>query len=197
MGRGRQKGMRIEPATGSWSVIERQFVQGIIDTDGSVYFPTLTEIKNTHNVSYSTLRRRMAEGNWMRKREQFQQSISKWIHIANTDDYIEAARKFDATSIEAAQKAMDAILCHIDEANANGELIGQNDLDKLGRAALAWQKVGRLALGLSTENNATKIQEETVTIREIDSTLLTDREQMIIDEMASQIERRSNTFQLK
>jgi hypothetical protein len=189
--RGRQKGMRVEPAVGSWTVIERQFVQGLPQTDGSIYYPTLVEIRDAHRVSYSTLRRRMYEGNWMRKREQFQENLSKWLHVASYDDYVEAARKFDAICIEVSQKAMENILGYIDEAKANGKLLDQIALDRLGRSAMAFQKVGRLALGLSTENNATR-QEEVTTITQVDSKLLTDREQMILNDIASEIERRKN-----
>lgn len=195
--RGRQKGMRVEPAIGSWSVIERQFVQRLPQTDGSIYYPTLMEIKEAHNVSYSTLRRRMYEGNWMRKREQFQENLSKWLHVASYDDYVEAARKFDAVCIEASQKAMENILGHIDEAKANGTLLDQISLDRLGRAAMAWQKVGRLALGLSTENNATRLQEEITTVTQIDSNLLSERERMILNDVASQIERRKNDTKIQ
>jgi hypothetical protein len=191
MGRGRKKGTTVVPATvGSWEIIERQFVQGLIQQNGEIYYPTLVEMAEAHNIGYATLRSKMNEGHWMLKREQWQRELHKWVHAANRADYIEAAQRFDATCVQAAQKAMDAIVAHLNEFRANAEPVPERMLDALGRAAVNWQKVGRLSLGLSTENQATKIQQEQQQQIQIDTNLLTEREQDIIDSFLQNIELR-------
>ncbi len=191
MGRGRKKGTTVVPATvGSWEIIERQFVQGLIQQSGEIYYPTLVEMSEAHNIGYATLRRRMIEGHWMLKRDQWQRDLHKWVHAANMSEYIEAAQKFDATCVQAAQKAIDSIVGILDEFIANGEQVPERTLDTLGRAIVNWQKAGRLALGLSTENQATRIQQEQQQQIQIDTSLLTEREQDIIDSFLQNIESR-------
>lgn len=190
MPRGRKKGTHIVPAVGSWEIIERQFVQGLIQQNGEVYYPTLKEMSEVHDINYATIRRRMIDGNWMLRREQWQRDVHKWTHYANMNEYIQAAQRFDSTCVQAAQIAMDSIVGHLSEYIANGEQVPERLLDALGRAAVNFQKVGRLALGLSTENNSTKIREEKQSNIQIDTSLLSDREQGIIDTFIEQIEKR-------
>jgi len=197
MGRGRKTGTVLMTSVGSWEIIERQFVQGIIQQGGEIYYPTIIEMCEAHDVAYTTMRRRVIEGKWMAKRDKWQQSLNKWIHAATMKEYIDAAQRFDATCVEAAQKAVNAIVAHLDEYIANGEHVPQRDLDTLGRAMVNWQKAGRLALGLSTENTVNKIQEEQSMSVQIDSSLLTDREQGIIDTFLQRIEERKESVKIE
>jgi hypothetical protein len=164
-------------------------VQGLLEVDGSLYYPSIKELEEAHGVSLIALRKKMIEGNWILKREQWQLHLHKWIHAASMENYIAAAQKFDQTCVTVAQQAMDAILHHISEKIKEGELPASLDLDRLGRAAVNWQKVGRLSLGLSTENNMLKTQqtlsEQTTTI---DTTLLSEQEVQLLEAFVSKSE---------
>lgn len=182
------KNERIEKFT-SWALIEQQYVQGLLETDGSIYYPTLKDLESAHGVSSLALRKKMLEGNWSLKREQWQLQLHKWTRVATMDEYVAAAQKFDQSCVTVAQKAMDAILEHIQEEMNNGDLPNSLELDRLGRAAVNWQKVGRLSLGLSTENNMLKsqsiqIQEE----KTIDTTLLSEQELNLLEAFVSKTE---------
>jgi hypothetical protein len=188
--RGVKKGkvVSINSTNISWEIIERQFVQGLLQPNGEVYYPTLTEISEAHDIPYSTVHRRMNEGQWINKRENWQAKLHKWVSAANMDDYIKAADRFNETCITAAQRAMDHILMHIDTASADGKVLDQLSLDRLGRAAVNWQKAGRLALGLSTENNSNRNSNENESpSSSVDISLLSEQEVDILDNFISKM----------
>ncbi len=178
------------PRDASYEVIERQFIQGLIQPSGEVYYPTLSELSDVHNIPHSTLHRKLNEGQWINKREVWQASLHKWVSAANMNNYIEAAAKFDETCITAAQRAMTHILMHLDAAASEGKPLDQVSLDRLGRAAVNWQKTGRLALGLSTENNSNRNNDEQSKNNIIDTTLLSDKEMGILDMFVTLVEER-------
>lgn len=178
---------KYEAGTNVWKVIEHQFIQGLVDTDGSIYYPNINELAKIHNLTYPVIKRRVVSGEWLQKREQWQRQVNKWVHYANTDDYIQAAAKFDATCITMAQKALDTILTHLIPEDED-KPIGQLELDRLGRAAVNWQRVGRLALGLSTENNSLRKQEVTEEKnRDVNITLLNEAELSILDSFITKV----------
>lgn len=191
MPKARKKGTTLLLETSSWELIERQFVQGVVQTSGEVYYPTVMELVEVHQVPYATLRRRILSEDWIEKRERWQASIGKWAHAASMKDWVEAAQRFDASCVSAAQKALDQIITHLNGAEADGVLLSRHDLDGLGRAAVSWQKVGRLSLGLSTENMASRVQQQEKEQDEnavIDTTLLSPREMDILDMFTSKLE---------
>lgn len=165
------------PSSYPWKSIEKYFVQGAPDKKGEMHYPTLHEITQHFGVSFTSARRRMIEEGWMQKREQWQFALHQKIQQESLLDYLEAAQKFDATCVESAQRALDEVLGFFLEAKATETQLTQLDLDRLGRAAVNWQRVGRLALGLSTENTAARFETKSGdTLSSIDLTHLTEEE---------------------
>jgi hypothetical protein len=168
-------------------------VQGTLTADGHVTSPTLAELSHEFGCGYSTLRRKAYEERWIQQQEAWQLQLHQRIWEASIDDYVKAGRKFDAACIAVVQRAIDTVQRYFDEAEANDRNIGILDLDRLGRAALNWQKVGRLALGLSTENTASKVEAE-VPNSSIDITLLTDDELKVMENLLQAVEQRQGTL---
>lgn len=165
------------PEAYPWDSIENYFVQGAPDKNGIIYYPTITDICSYFHVNFLTVRKRLLDENWIEKRDQWQTALQKQVQKVTMIDYVEAAAKFDATCVEAAQSAMQEILDKFHEAKAQAEPITHLDLDRLGRAAVSWQRVGRLALGLSTENTAAKFETKSGdTISSIDLSQLSNEE---------------------
>jgi|SRR6267142_4256523 len=187
--RGRKLGSRLPIEGTSWEIIQRQFVQGVLQETGEVYYPTVSELSEIHGTSYSTIRRRMLEDNWVEKRDKWQKGLHKWVHAADSEDYVEAARKFDTSCVDVAQKGVHQILNYFNIAIANGEQVSQLDLDRMGRALVSYQRVGRLSLGLSTENNAIRAQEKTEQNNQsiIDASVLSPQELSILNLFAARV----------
>jgi DNA invertase Pin-like site-specific DNA recombinase len=164
------------PKAYPWESIRQYFVEGAPDETGAIYYPTINDICEYFHVSYLTVRKRLLEEEWIRQRDAWQAQLHTAIQKAAMLDYIEAASKFDATCVEAAQSAMQEILDKFHEAKAQGEPISNLDLDRMGRSAVNWQRVGRLALGLSTENTARHETKSQDTLSNIELGLLTNEE---------------------
>ena len=168
---------KYQPQHYPWVAIEQWFVEGAPDEKGAISYPTIFDVVERFGASYQTVRGRMLEGDWIRKRDQWKLTVQKAVQKQSMTDLIAAAAHFDDTCIEAAQRALNDIMEHFFTARAAGHPLPQIDLDRLGRAAQSWQKVGRLALGLSTENNATKLETRNGDLLGgVDFTIMTDEE---------------------
>lgn len=178
------------PEAYPWDSIRQYFVEGAPDANGAMHYPTITELCKVYGVNFFTIRKRLLDENWVQQRDQFQVALHKQIQKAALLDYVEAASKFDATCVEAAQRAMQEILDRFHEAEAQGEPIDQLGLDRMGRAAVNWQRVGRLALGLSTENTSRHETKSTESINSIEFGLLTDEELQQVKQLLLRAETR-------
>lgn len=178
-----------------WSAIEQHFVQGTPDATGRIHYPTINELALEFGASYNTIRKKMHKGKWIKKREEWQKQMQQRIWEDSLDNYVKTGQKFDASCISVAQRAMHDILKHFQECAANGVPMSIGDLDRLGRASLNWQKIGRLALGLSTENNAVK-EEQHQQVPAVDMTLLSDDELKTIESLLIAAETRKHQVQI-
>src|SRR5579859_2942605 len=183
---------KYQPSWYPWAAIEKFFVQGAPDTSGTIHYPTLNEIAEHFGISYSSVRRKLVERDWVQKREAWQLELHRQIQASAMTDLIAAANKFDAACLETAQRALDEILSHLLEAKAAGEAVSKLDLDRLGRSAVNWQRVGRLSLGLSTENQDARLEMQSgEQAASIDLSRMTDDELAQLKLLASQVEART------
>jgi hypothetical protein len=181
----------LEKKESIWNRVRQQFIQGIVIEDGSIHYPTIAELREVHGIPYTTIRRRMIDEGWIEKRDKYKCSLDKWLHAATADEYIEAATKFNGLCIEASQRAVEQIREHLHTRIADGETVSPLDLDRLGRSMVSWQKVGRLALGLSTENNFMRSDDNQRNIdgrTPIDVSLLSEQEQLILESFIIKVE---------
>ncbi len=163
------------PQAYPWDSVRDYFVQGAPDETGAIHYPTLNDLCAYFHLNLSTVRKKFLEENWMDQRDQWQVALQKQIRKVTMFDYVTAANKFDTTCVEAAQMAVDEIRNKFLEAKAQNYEISILDLDRMGRAMVNWQRVGRLSLGLSTENMATR-EQKVDSIEQIELNLLSDDE---------------------
>lgn len=184
------------PKSYPWESIRQYFVEGAPDETGAIYYPTINDLCEYFHVNYLTVRKKLLEEEWIRQRDDWQAKLHTAIQKAAMLDYIEAASKFDATCVEAAQSAMQEILDKFHEAKAQGAPISHLDLDRMGRSAVNWQRVGRLALGLSTENTARHETKAIDTLSSIELGLLTNEELETMKQLLRRAESREETGEM-
>jgi hypothetical protein len=160
-----------------WTAIEKAFVEGMPDETGAWHYPTIFDLRTMFGVSYIQARRHIAQGGWVKKRDEWRQALQNKIKEQSMVDLIAAANRFDDSCIEIAQRGIAEILEHFYVAKAEGETMSARELDTLGRAAISLQKVGRLALGLPTENTESKVEMRNVDpFSSLDLSNLTDEQ---------------------
>lgn len=174
-----------------WKAIADDFIKGERYPDGSIVYPTLSELCRKYGPTYNQARRVMSDQRWLDRREQWQISLGNQVRDLAIEDYMKSASHFDASCLEAAQSGVDNILGYFRQAEAEQKLVGEVALDRLGRAFLAYQKAGRLVLGLTTENNGKQAQTGVQPLEEeVDLSLLSEKELELAEIIAQRLEER-------
>lgn len=179
------------PQAYPWDSVRDYFVQGAPDETGAIYYPTLNDLCVYFHLSLNTVRKKFLEENWIDQRDQWQAALQKQIRKVTMFDYVAAANKFDTTCVEAAQMAIEEIKNKFLEAKGQDYEISILDLDRMGRAMVNWQRVGRLSLGLSTENMATR-EQKVDSVEQIELNLLTDDELTRLKQLLQKAESKEN-----
>lgn len=179
------------PQAYPWDSVRDYFVQGAPDETGAIYYPTLNDLCDYFHLHPTTVRKKFLEENWIDQRDQWQRSLHKHIQKVTMVDYVAAANKFDSTCVDAAQMAIEEIKNKFLEAKAQDYEISILDLDRMGRAMVNWQRVGRLSLGLSTENMATR-EQKVDSVEQIELNLLSDDELVRLKQLLQKAESREN-----
>jgi uncharacterized protein YjcR len=127
-----------------WTAIKTEYVHG---TD------TMRELAEKHGIKAAGLMRRAANEGWDAERKQKSAEVSKTVSDSLVSSRAEDLAKFNADDLMMARaiRAKAAKLM----ANANTPA----DLRALAGAVDTAQKVGRLALGASTENSSVTTKE--------------------------------------
>lgn len=176
------------PETFPWDSIRDYFVHGAPDAEGNIHYPTTQEVMNYYHCSFSMLRLKILEEDWLKQRDEWRLSLQKQIREVTMFDYVAAANKFDSTCIEVAQTAMNEIANKFREYRAKGDPVPSLELDRLGRSAINYQRLGRLSLGLSTENTATKEMKVSDSLQNIDLSMLTNDELQQVKQLLQKAE---------
>ncbi len=143
--------------------IRTEFVQGYEDEEGKRVLYTLDELIKKHKVAKSTMYRVSQKENWKLQREQFNQEYLAKLDEERTKNLTAEGKKMDSQSINLA-KALYSTVGAIIRNNSNAITEGKKGLppsqvNSLANAALAAQRLAKLALGESTENIDANIKE--------------------------------------
>jgi hypothetical protein len=136
--------------------IRNLYVQGISDEQGNRTTYTLDQLYKDHNVAKSTLYRVAQKENWKLERDKFQEKYLADLDAQRTKDLTEESKKFDINSLNLAKALMATvgqnIRANTDNINNGSKHFQPSQLNALANAALASQKLAKLALGETTEN---------------------------------------------
>lgn len=150
---------------------EDQFVHGI-EHNGKRVWPTYEMLGKLHGCTYTTMMRKGDELNWKQKRSDFREQLEQVVAPVEIEPLTLQAEAFDRLSLSAAERGIQHIVKHLESSELQYGYANKNVLDALARSLINFQKAGRLALGMSTENNSNK----TEVLPGIDLSQLTEKE---------------------
>ena len=140
--------------------IRQEYVSGITDENGTRTYPSIDYLVEKHNVAKATLFRRMKAQNWKSQRTKFELELSQKKDIHKRDELAKESINFDGRNLNLA-KAIQQQVSHLLQGAMREIAQDQRRrpftpvaLERLANALSITQKIGRLSLGESTENNS-------------------------------------------
>ena len=146
-----------------WLKIRTAYVHGVEDENGFRKWPTYLELEKEFGPQYSTIAIRCKDENWQEQRAVFEAKLKAEIDAKKRKELLKASIEFDTSSLKLAKAIQSEIGQLLVGAQHQRKLISEgleperkiftsSSLSSLAAALATAQKVGRLALGESTEN---------------------------------------------
>jgi hypothetical protein len=148
-----------------WLQIRTAYVQGVEDENGFRKWPTYFELQDRFGPQFSTISAKATSDGWHEERAIFERKLKEEIDTKKRKELLKASLEFDSSSLKLA-KAIQAEIGqllvgaqHQRQKMAAGlenekKIFTSSSLSSLAMALATAQKVGRLALGESTENGS-------------------------------------------
>tara|TARA_B100001057_G_C22862547_1_gene955143 strand:+ start:673 stop:1215 length:543 start_codon:yes stop_codon:yes gene_type:complete len=148
--------------------IRELFVQGFEDDSGNRTYPTIDELAKKFNIPAITLYRKSKSNGWKNQKNLFTQNLQIEIDQAKQKIIAKEAKEFDSNSLKIAKALQSEIVGLLQQSNKRRKqgieapYFSPSALNSLGMALHTCQRVGRLALGESTENTNVTNKQSTV-----------------------------------
>jgi len=139
--------------------IRNKYVQGIETETGTRKYVTLDALAVEYKVAKSTLYKRAQKDSWKAQQERFHKEYLQRLDKERQEQLVEESIALDTTGLSIAKILFNEVGLMLNE-NAQRRANNPNDeerfkpqmVQQLANAALQAQKLGKLALGESTEN---------------------------------------------
>lgn len=138
--------------------IRNKFVQGIDGTGSERKYYTLDALAVEYKIPKSTLYRYAQKHSWKGQQERFHSEYLQKLDVERQKQLIHESKEFDSTALKLAKILINEIGLLYNEHNNRRQNDPSYDslqpdfVDRLSNAALRAQKLGKIALGESTEN---------------------------------------------
>lgn len=115
---------------------------------------TLRDLAEKHGVGYDTLRKAAARGEWMDERHKVSQKVTSDAVSASIQTRVSELSQFNADDLKMAKalRGMAAKLLN-DSQKQGAKPLTIGEIGQIARVVGDAQKIGRLALGASTDNH--------------------------------------------
>ena len=124
-----------------WETIKRKYIEGIVNKDGTIGYPTLRDLSAEYGMNISVIGRRAKADQWTVQREIFVNKINTERQQKKTETISEEGSAFDLKCFNISQDAADRVHRMMQEAEKPAEL------SMLSQALKNLQTVGKAALG--------------------------------------------------
>lgn len=136
--------------------IRTEFVQGVELQSGEIRVFTIEKLIRKHNVASATLYRAAKKENWKMLREQYNADLQERINAERQKQVALKSVKFDDRLLEEANKLVEQVAFYL-QLNETVMKEGRKPFPPsqflaITNAALAAQKLGKIAMGEITEN---------------------------------------------
>jgi len=168
-------GNEIESKGYDFIAIRAEYVEGLVNDDGKQIWPTMKKLSMKHGVPFAYLRRIAALQHWTAEKQNY---ITNYEHAKQEEKIkflAQKATKFDNRCIKIAEegiKKIETLICNTLDGvriNEQGEevpipMVGMEELEVAAKTLEKFQKIGRLALGSSTDNISKSIKSSDLSI---------------------------------
>ena len=154
------------------------YVTGTDNKLGERVYPSIESLAEDFNVAKVTLFRKAKDGDWKEQRQIFEKKLAEEKDAKKREVLVKESVEFDARNLNLA-KAMQGQITHL--LSQGARLIQQNNtakpfspesLTKLATALISVQKIGRLALGDTTDNTRINAEfSDDATAKQVDELL--------------------------
>lgn len=147
----------------NWDYLKIEFTEGTLDKNGLRQWPTLKELSNKYSIDYGYIRKISSVKKWRECKQSFIQAFENKKQLDRIKHLSEQSIEFDNKCIKLVNKGIKVLekIFEISEnvVSDNGvkQLLNLDTLEIITKSLERLQKIGRLALGSSTENIAGKI----------------------------------------
>jgi hypothetical protein len=150
-----------------WHPVKREYVEGYIENDKQIW-PTMKELSLKHGIPPAYLRRVASIQKWTIEKQNY---VTNYEHAIQSEKIKYLAKKsaaFDDKCIKIAEEGVrkiENLLCNeIIDKNGVKIVIGIDGIECAAKTLEKFQKIGRLALGNSTDNVTKSIKAATESI---------------------------------
>ena len=124
-----------------WETIKRKYIEGIVNKDGTIIYPTLRDLSAEYGMDISVIGRRAKADQWTVQREIFVNKINTERQQKKAETISDEGSAFDLKCFNISQDAADRVHRMMQKADKPAEL------SMLSQALKNLQTVGKAALG--------------------------------------------------
>ena len=164
-----------------WLEMRHRYVHGVIDDNGRREWPTLEFLAKRFGIAVVTIGKRVKNENWAGQRADFERRLRDQIDSEKRKDLAKEASEFDLTSLRLAKGLQNEIAQIIIDSQEHRRVYKEElaaakaaglpaptsvrvlvpaTVNSLASALSIAQKVGRLAMGETTENANVNINDQ-------------------------------------
>lgn len=127
-----------------WDRIRSEYISSSI---------SIREIADKYECSADALEKRAGREQWTEQRRKMSAEVQAKADAEIAERRAQMLVEFNEQDLSVAKALRNQIKNHINDAIQKGEALSTHDIRRLASAAADAQKIGRLALGVSTANN--------------------------------------------
>ena len=147
----------------NWMAVRKSYVEGIRDGNHEYpKFPSIPELSEMYNISVPAIAQHCSKGMWVRDRTKFIGDLNEVTEAKHVEKLADRAVEFDNKCYNMSMSGIKDIEEKINffktmpvssEESKVKETLTIDFYDKASRAIERFQRIGRIALGLSSDNN--------------------------------------------
>lgn len=148
----------------NWEQIKREYVEGYTDKENVQKWPTMKELSIKHGCPPAYLRRIASAQKWVIEKQNFVTNFEHALQEEKIKFLAKKAAKFDSRCIKLAETGIKKVEKYFglneDIVSEDGKrlIMTLDDLELAAKTLEKFQKIGRLALGSSTDNISKSIK---------------------------------------
>jgi hypothetical protein len=156
---------------------EKDYIGGIDTEEWGHVWPTMADLAEKYGIPVGAMTGYAMRHDWTLRRDEVIAQAENMSRVALAEQMAETIVEFDARCVALANSGIDEISRHFrnfhkyldslikaamsdqDDPDMVLDVMSAIDLDRLGRALERFQKIGRLAMGQTTENTKQVLEE--------------------------------------